>query len=166
MARSFRRSAELTLRLPQPEALSLFTPEGERRWAGGHGWDPTYPDVSRTNGPGTVFITTHAGRMTWWVIVDSDADRMRYARVTPAGLAGTVEVSVVATAPESTTVRVTYDMTATLETAAGELQAFQARYDQEIASWATAIDRIVTPSGSPGQFTPSDEPGDGHPPHA
>src|SRR4051812_7506894 len=79
-----------TLRVPLPveRALHLFTPVGERFWA--PGWDPVFPAGEQGDGAarGTVFLT---GASTW-VVVDREADRVRYARVTPGVRAGTIEV--------------------------------------------------------------------------
>ena len=35
MATTVRRAADITVGLPREQALALFTPEGERRWAEG-----------------------------------------------------------------------------------------------------------------------------------
>jgi hypothetical protein len=139
MLRSFGRAAEITVPLERAAAMAMFTPEGERCWAGEHGWDPQYPDPTRTAGVGAVFVTAHGGVETTWVIVDHSAERMRYVRVTPGGLAGTVEVAVRHSTAEATTVRVTYDLTALQEESVSRLQAFAAGYDAEIASWGDAI---------------------------
>ena len=139
MTTTFRPTAEITVPLPQSAAIAMFTAEGERTWAGGHGWDPRYPEPSRASGVGAVFLTAHGGRETVWVIVAEATDRMSYVRVTPGGLAGTVEVAAVA-ATEATTLRdVTYDMTALRAEAVAELEAFEAGYDDEIASWEAHV---------------------------
>jgi hypothetical protein len=88
-------------------ALPLFTPVGERVWVS-H-WDPRFPAGESGDGsaPGTVFLTGD----THWVVVDREADRVRYARVTPGVRAGPVEVRVAADG-DGTRVDVTYDITA------------------------------------------------------
>jgi hypothetical protein len=136
---SFIDSCEITVALPPPDAITLFTPEGERSWAGRHGWNPSYPDPSRTFGVGAVFTTRHQSRQTIWVIVDQEPDRIRYARVSPDGLAGTVDVRVRALSPDTTTAQVTYDLTALTEAAADELAAFAAAYQSDIGAWAIEI---------------------------
>src|SRR5689334_131284 len=100
--------------------MSLFTPEGERSWAGKAGWDPHYPVPSRTVGTGAVFTTRHADRTTIWVMVDHSPDRVRYARVTPGAAAGTVEVRVLSGSASRTGLRVTYDLTALADDAVDE----------------------------------------------
>jgi hypothetical protein len=119
--------------------MPLFTAEGERSWAGREGWDPRYPVPSRTSGEGAVFTTRHGGRTTIWVMVDDTPQRVRYARVTPGGLAGTVEVAVLSSSAGSTDLRVTYDLTALGDDAVGELDRFAAGYDAMIATWAEDI---------------------------
>jgi hypothetical protein len=135
----FTASHDITVPLPPPEAMALFTPEGEQSWAGKDGWNPRYPALSRTTGAGAVFTTQHAGCQTIWVIVDHEPDRIRYARVTPHHLAGTVEVRACSRSPAGTAVRVTYDLTALTGAATGELAAFAAGYHAEIDAWASDI---------------------------
>jgi len=138
MTAHVRRSADIHVALPPDATMALFTPEGERQWVGDR-WDPHYPVASRTVGAGTVFTTRHEARTTLWVMVDHEPRRVRYARVTPEGLAGTVEVSVVSEDATGTDVRVTYDLTALTQHAVDELEGFSAGYDAEIASWGVHI---------------------------
>ena len=137
MPTTMHRTAEITVSLPSEQAITLFTPEGERRWA--DGWDPRYPQRDRREGPGTVFITSHGAHQTTWVMVDHGPMGVRYARVTEGMTAGTVAVDVVATPERSTHVRVTYDLTAL--TPAGDvwLESFNADYEDAIGEWATEI---------------------------
>jgi hypothetical protein len=76
--------------LPLPIAEALFTPEGERSWAGAS-WDPVYaiPDAVRDDfAPGTVFTTESAGgRATWIVLERSDDGLRRNERRQPCCLA-------------------------------------------------------------------------------
>ena len=139
MTTHFTASRDITVPLPPPDAMALFTPEGERSWAGKDGWDPHYPVPSRTAGSGAVFTTGHQGRLTVWVMADHQPDRVRYARVTPHALAGTVEVRALSRTRTGTTVRVTYDLTALTDAATGELAAFAAGYHAEIDTWASDI---------------------------
>jgi hypothetical protein len=137
MSKSVRRATEITVRLPAEQAMALFTPEGERRWA--EGWDPHYPEPGRRDGPGAVFTTGHGGHMTTWIMVDHGRGSVGYARVTEGMTAGTVAVEVVGSAERSTQVRVTYDLTPL--TPAGEtwLETFDEHYDAAIGGWATEI---------------------------
>lgn len=137
MARTVLCATEITVELPPEQAMELFTPEGERRWA--DGWDPQYPEADRREGRGSVFTTEHGDHRTTWIMVDRDPGRIRYARVTEGMTAGTVAVDVVGSDDHSTRVRVTYDLTAL--TAAGEswLDSFDAHYNAAIGDWSTQI---------------------------
>jgi hypothetical protein len=137
MSTTVRRTAEITVSVTPEQAIALFTPEGERRWA--DGWDPQYPEPRRREGPGAVFTTGHGGHQTTWIMVDHGAAGVRYARVTEGMTAGTVAVDVVADLEHAAQVRVTYDLTAL--TPAGEtwLEAFDAEYETAIADWGTEI---------------------------
>ena len=141
MTAALHRAAEITVGLPREQALALFTPEGERRWA--DGWDPQYPDSRRREEPGAVFTTGHGGHEATWVIVDHGPDTIRYARVVHGVTAGTIAVQVLGSKDGATQVRVTYDLTAL--TPAGEtwLEAFAERYETEIAEWSSEIARAL-----------------------
>ena len=39
--RRIRLQGTFAVQVPPAEAIELFTPSGERRWA--HGWDPSFP---------------------------------------------------------------------------------------------------------------------------
>jgi hypothetical protein len=147
MSRTARRATEITVGLPPEQAMALFTPEGERRWA--DGWNPHYPEPQRREGPGAVFTTGHGGRQTTWIMVDHAPGSVRYARVTEGMTAGTVAVDVVGSSERSTRVRVTYDLTAV--TPAGEtwLKAFDADYVAAIDDWATEIAAALQRPGGP-----------------
>ncbi len=137
MSTTVLRATEIIVDLPPEQAMALFTPEGERRWA--DGWHPHYPEPERREGAGAVFITAHGGHQTTWIMVDQRPEGVRYARVTDGMTAGTVAVDLVGGGERSTQVRVTYDLTAL--TPAGErwLEAFGAHYDAAIGEWATEI---------------------------
>ena len=137
MSRTVLRATEITVELPPEQAMGLFTPEGECRWA--DDWDPQYPEANRREGPGAVFTTGHGGHQTTWIMVDHGPGSVRYARVTQGMTAGTVAVDIVGSGADSTRVRVTYDLTAL--TSAGEswLEAFDADYDTAIRGWSTEI---------------------------
>jgi hypothetical protein len=130
-------TAEITVELPPNQAMALFTPEGERRWA--EGWNPHFPEPDRREGPGAVFITSHGGHQTTWIMVDHEPNTVRYARVADGMTAGTVTVRVIDWRDDITHLRVTYDLTAL--TAAGQkwLETFGARCDAELAGWSTEI---------------------------
>src|SRR4029077_20000243 len=146
--RSRRCTGEVAVPLPASEAITLFTPEGERLWAGRAGWAPTYPDSERTEGAGTVFETRHAHRHTTWVITRQTPDQISYPRVSStgtagpvrrpmdpavAGTAGTVEVRVARSEADTTVVQVSYDLTALTDSAIPEIATFASTYADEMA---------------------------------
>ena len=137
--RSRRCTGVVAVPLPVSEAIKLFTPEGERLWAGYSGWAPTYPDPARTEGSGTVFETSHGQRHTTWVMTSQTPDQVSYARVSSSGTAGTVEVRVIRSDADTTTMEVSYDLTALTDSAVQEISLFAANYEREMAEWATHI---------------------------
>jgi len=110
-----------------PEAaIELFTPEGERRWAGPE-WDPHYP----AGDDDTVFVT-HG---TVWITTERSPLTRAYARVTPHD-AGTVSVRCRPDG-EQTVAEVTYDLTELSHDA--RLERFAAEYDDFLAEWEREI---------------------------
>jgi hypothetical protein len=147
MSRTARRATEITVGLPPEQAIALFTPEGERRWA--DGWDPHYPDPHRREGPGAVFTTGPGGHQTTWIMVDHGPGSVRYARVTEGMTGGTVAVDVVGSSERSTQVRVTYDLTSLSPAGETWLEAFDADFDAAIRDWATEIAAALQRPGGP-----------------
>lgn len=133
--------------LAPADAMELFTPEGERVWAGEH-WDPRYPAAlvhGATGGErGTVFVTAHDGEATIWVAMGRDADSVTYARVPPRRLAGIVSVRCTPARDEATNVEVTYDTSSLSDAADAELDRFAGGYDAFVASWQHEL-RAVGP---------------------
>jgi hypothetical protein len=147
------RTAEITVGLPRTQAMALFTPEGERRWA--DGWDPHYPAPGRREGAGAVFTTGHGAHHATWVMVDHRPDSVRYARIVHGMTAGTIAVDVLDACADVTRVRVTYDLTALSPAGESWLEAFDAHYQTEIAAWsnqiAAALERPARTGQDPGE---------------
>jgi hypothetical protein len=83
-----RRTRASFRRRPLASAVSLFTPEGERRWAGSS-WDPVYPvpqAAAYDSAPGTVFTTEGDEGAAIWIVLECRDDGMSYARVAPGRL--------------------------------------------------------------------------------
>jgi hypothetical protein len=128
------------LPLPMDEARRLFTPEGERGWAGEH-WDPVYPAGSPAPDgatAGTVFTTESSGGAATWVVVAATASRLAYARVVPGELGGTVDVTLTAT-DGGCRVAVVYDVTSLGPAGARFVRELEAGYDQFLRGWRGAI---------------------------
>jgi hypothetical protein len=82
-------------------------------------------------------VTAAHGRETIWVVLDRGADAVRYARITPGHLAGTVEVRL-----RDGEAEVTYDLTALTDDTQPELEHFAAGYEAFLAEWERAIAAI------------------------
>jgi hypothetical protein len=124
-----------TVRVPLPpvQALALFTPRGERRWA--EGWEPRFPaDDADDSAPGTVFVTDEA----IWMVAARTARSIRYARALPGVWAGTVEVRCEPAGSEALA-GVTYDLTALDEAQRPRLRDFAAGYDAFLTEWERDI---------------------------
>jgi hypothetical protein len=120
--------------VPPDRAFHLFTPVGERLWA--EGWSPVFPAGEQGDGGevGTVFTTDSQGRSTIWVVIERGDNVIRYARITPGHLAGTVDVRL-----RTDEAEVTYDLTALTTEAQHELERFAAGYPGFMAEWQRAI---------------------------
>jgi hypothetical protein len=124
-----KRSGTITVPLPPEQAITLFTPEGERAWA--PGWNPQ-PHSD------TVFTTDHAT----WIVLGGPPCTVRYARVAAGHHAGTVEVRC-RPAGDATQATVTYDLT---PLAPGALDHFAAGYEAMLADWERRIAEACTTS--------------------
>ncbi|MCP4314921.1 MAG: hypothetical protein GY789_02490 [Hyphomicrobiales bacterium] len=134
------RTGSFQLDMTPDKALPLFTAPGEKLWV--PGWNPV---VLSGDGfeRGTVFVTFGHGHKSYWLVADYDTENHRavYVRTTPDVDTGTVEVSIVPNGEYSSTVNVTYRMTA-LSTAGNErLQdAFsEASYADMMKDWRRLI---------------------------
>jgi hypothetical protein len=131
-----------TLPLPVGSALPLFTPEGERRWAG-LSWDPQYaiPDAAGDDSaPGTVFTTASEGGVATWIVLERREDGMSYARVASDRIAGTIAVHCSTEAmPEETRVTVRYDVTSLGPEGVSFVQELEAGFDAFLDEWRREI---------------------------
>ena len=135
-----------TLPLSVEQALPLFTPEGERGWAGPD-WDPEYAipgGASADTEPGTVFWTESDGGAAVWIVVERRDDGMRYARVSPGRIAGTIDVRCTPNAG-GTEVRVTYDVTSLGAEGADFVRELESGYDAFMAGWREEILSVGSP---------------------
>jgi len=123
------------------DALPLFTPEGERRWAGSS-WNPVYAvpgSAADDSAPGTVFTTESDGGAATWIVLERRDDGLRYARVAPGRIAGTVEVRCAEAGPGETLVTVTYDATSLGPEGRAFVEELSAGYDAFLEHWREAI---------------------------
>jgi hypothetical protein len=130
-----------TLPLPVTSAVPLFTPEGERRWAGSS-WDPVYAiseQVTDGAAPGTVFTTESDGGAATWIVLERRDDGMSYARVAPGRIAGTITVHCLRRAEDETSVTVRYDVTSLGPEGVDFVQELEAGYDAFLEEWRREI---------------------------
>ena len=132
-------TGEFTLPLSIEQALPLFTPEGERRWAG-HAWDPRYADgaAGDRSDPGTVFTTESTGGDAVWIVLGRTEDSIAYARVVPGRNAGTVRVTCSAE-QDGCRVRVAYDLTSLGPEGNAFVREFEDGYAAFLEHWRQAI---------------------------
>jgi hypothetical protein len=126
--------------LPASEAISLFTPEGERPWA--PGWDPHYAAGEMSESPGTAFTTAHRDVVTYWVIleIDRDSHSSSYVRITPGGLSGTVAVQCTDIIEGRSEATVTYDMTLLEGSDPAHMDHFEpGAYREMMKEWSTLV---------------------------
>ena len=121
------------------QAWHLFTPRGERFWAGD--WDPRFlVDVVDDSEPGTVFTTRNGGRYMIWTVVGRDPGRaIEYARVAIDDHAGMVLVTCAPEPGGGTTVAVRYELTALKPAANPGLDEFAAGYQGFLEHWQDSI---------------------------
>ena len=128
--------------LPAKEAFFMFTPCGERAWA--HGWNPSFPSADEeSTEPGTVFLTSHSGRETIWVITNCETGRsISYAVATPGERSGLVGVAC-APSRNGTSATVTYDLTALDAESNESLRHFAANFTSFLAHWELSIAEAI-----------------------
>lgn len=134
--------SHFSLPIPVEEATPLFTPEGERRWEGSS-WDPIYaiPEaVEDDSAPGTVFTTESDGGMATWIVLERRDDGMRYPRVAPDRIAGTIDVTCrPGMSSSETEVTVTYDVTSLSPDGTAFVKELETSFDAFLDSWRQEI---------------------------
>jgi hypothetical protein len=146
---------QFTLPLPVASAVALFTPEGERRWAGSS-WDPEYAITEAAgddSAPGTVFTTQSHDDAATWVVVERHDDAISYARVVPGRTAGTITVTCSQEpGSDETRVAVRYDVTSLNPEGVTFVEAFEAGYDAFLDEWRREI--LAALAGERGEAPP------------
>jgi hypothetical protein len=138
------RSHAFTLAMPMRDAVKLFEPEGERRWA--EGWNPAY--VFPTHGraeAGMVFTTSHGNAEAVWTMVrhEPQAGLVEYVRVVPGSDIGRVLVQCSSLDAGRTRVNVIYVLTGLSDKGNSKVLAHAAHYEEYIDSWAAAIEKAL-----------------------
>ena len=133
---------QFTLPISVEKALSLFTPEGERRWAE-RSWDPVYPipgAAGDDTAPGTVFTPESDRGAAIWIVLERRDDGMSYACVAPGRFAGTISVECSpAASPEETLVTVRYDVTSLGREGVDFVEKLESSYDAFLDDWRREI---------------------------
>jgi Polyketide cyclase / dehydrase and lipid transport len=142
-----RLTGRIRVALPPAEAFRLFTPRGEQHWV--PGWCPRFPAPAPDDTePGTVFETSAHGQHTIWLVTGRQpGKRICYARVTPAGHAGTVTITVSAAGQDSD-VEVSYQLTALTSPGERAISDFARNYPGYLRSWQEAI-ALLDSTGEP-----------------
>ena len=139
------REAALTVSRPVEEAFLLFTPDGEKSWAGD--WDPDYvwPASGETT-EGMVFTTRWRGHETVWVLthLDRGHHHVEYHRLTPGWFIARVVVRCQQACLSATRATVRYDYTALSADGDDLVRSFtQEEHERMIAEWEREILRYL-----------------------
>ena len=139
---------DVTVHAGLSETALLFSPEGERAWAGKH-WDPQYLH-NPSPGPapnqdkeGAVFtITHHGGLKAVWVTAqrDLDARHFEYVYFLPDIMVTTIDVRFRPLDPGTTKVTVTYARTAVTPEGDEHVKAMTEGDESAGKEWQSAID--------------------------
>ena len=135
------RTGTLHVATAPEDAFPLFTAPGERLWV--PGWDPVIIGGGSGLERGSAWLTGEGDEHTIWLVVDYDAEKLhaRYARITPASRAGTVEVAAQPDGSGGTRVDVTYDLTALSKHGNETLAEFdEAYYAKMMVEWERLIE--------------------------
>lgn len=137
-----------TIRLPikPADALTLFTPEGERAWVPGWDPEPIHAPGGSLSREGAVFRTTHGGEETVWLVqrVDPTQGAADYVRMTPGSRLGTVHVHCTDDGEGGTIVEVGYRLTALSPAGEEALDATTPEaFEADIRGWREAIEEFL-----------------------
>jgi hypothetical protein len=137
--RSFRLNAAVE------RVFSLFTAEGERKWA--RGWEPVI--LSGAVERGSAFVTrAHSGIETTWIVADyrPAEGRVSYARLAQGSNIGLVDVTCTAAEGGGTVVSVRYTLTGVSEQGRAFVREFlePAHYARMIDEWHVATSAALT----------------------
>ena len=135
------RTGVFELDMKPERALPLFTGPGEELWA--PGWNPTYLHGDGFE-KGTVFITSHHGHTTYWLVTDYDteAGHARYVRTTPGVDTGTVDVMVTSNNTGGSKVTVTYQVTGLSDRGNANVESFldKGKYARMMKDWKRLVE--------------------------
>lgn len=142
VAERVAREHSFFLPVAPAEAITHFTPEGERAWA--EDWDPAYvyPAASAAE-EGMVFTTAAGGEETLWLMTkfEPGAGRAEYARITPGSRIAMVKVRCAAEGA-GTRVTVGYTITGLSDAGNAYVREMSARrFADYVETWPASIAR-------------------------
>ena len=137
---------EVLVRAPYSETAELFSPEGERAWAGDR-WDPKFlfPIPARDK-QGAVFTIRHGALQAVWVVArhDLDARHFQYVYFIPDAMVTTIDVAFRLPDSKTTQVTVTYARTAISPEGDGHVKAMSEGDKTAGKEWQEAIDQYLS----------------------
>jgi hypothetical protein len=148
-------SFDVRVHAPVAETTKLFTPEGERAWAGEH-WNPQYVYAAgpTRDAAGAVFTIQHGLSRAVWIVTRRD-DRAReydYAYFIPDVMITSIRVTFEPVSADTTNVRVTYERTALSPEGEAHVAAM-ARADKAAGvEWQSAIDKYIAAKTTPARY--------------
>lgn len=144
---------EVLVRAPYAETAELFSPEGERAWAGSH-WDPAfiYPIPARDK-QGAVFTISHGAVQAVWVVAqhDLEARHFQYVYFIPAMMVTTIDVGFRSPDSKTTQVTVTYARTAISPEGDSHVMSMSEGDETAGREWQDAIDRYLNTRKPPSE---------------
>lgn len=139
-------SFDVVAQAPLTETARLFTPEGERMWAGKH-WDPQYlhqVGPSR-DGVGAVFTIQHGSLPLIWTVTRRDdvARAYQYAYFIPNLMVTTIDVRFDPVDARTTKIHVTYARTAVSAEGDTHVIAMSEGDKRAGAEWQRALEKYM-----------------------
>jgi hypothetical protein len=138
---------DVMVNAPLAETAVLFSPEGERAWAGKH-WDPQflYPLPARDQ-QGAVFTINHGPVKAVWVVAQRnlEARHFQYVYVISDLMVATIDVHFQVIDPATTKATVTYARTAITPEGDEHVKAMTEGDQTAGKEWQAAIDTYLAP---------------------
>lgn len=139
-------SFDVMVHAPVAEALKLFTPEGERTWAGKH-WNPqyVYPAGPMRDAEGAVFTIQHGLSQVVWAVMQRDdvARKFAYAYFVPDLMITIIRVRFETVNAGATNVHITYERTALSPAGEAYVAAMSKQDARGGAEWQSAIAKYL-----------------------
>ena len=139
-------SFDVLVHAPVGDATKLFTPEGERAWAGER-WNPqyVYPAGATRDAVGAVFTIQHGPLRAVWTVMRRDdvARKYDYAYFLPDLMVTSIRVSFEPVNPDTTNVHVSFERTALSPAGEAQVVAMTERDKRAGAEWQSAIDKYL-----------------------